>query len=167
MQGGENVTDFEQVYEQYYKAVYLYALGISGSESLAEDITADTFFKALKNIDKFRGSCDIRVWLCQISKNTFYNHCKKQNRMTGEEVPETVSSGISIEDSLSDEESAMRIHGYLHSMEEPYKEVFSLRVFGELSFRQIGGIFNKSESWARVTYHRARLRLIDKMEAGK
>lgn len=87
--------------------------------------------------------------------------------MTGEEVPETVSSGISIEDSLSDDESAMRIHGYLHSMEEPYKEVFSLRVFGELSFRQIGGIFNKSESWARVTYHRARLRLIDKMEAGK
>ena len=59
---------------------------------------------------------------------------------------------------------AFRIHEYLHNMEEPYKEVFQLRVFGELSFADIGKIFHKTESWARVTYHRARLKLQEKMQ---
>ncbi|MGN0621691.1 MAG: RNA polymerase sigma factor [Porcipelethomonas sp.] len=158
------MTDFEEVYRRYYKAVYLYILGISGDESIAGDITADTFFKALKGIEKFNGKCDIRVWLCQIAKNTFYNRCKKQKKLTGEDVPETVSDGFVLEEQLEDDENAMKIHELLHTMDEPYKEVFTLRVFGELSFRQIGAIFGKSESWARVTYHRARLKLIDKME---
>ena len=162
------MSDFEEVYRLYYKAVYLYVLGVSGNEAIAEDITADTFLKAMKSSDKFRGTCDIRVWLCQIAKNTFYNYCKKHNKViNNDEIFEAVPDDFHIEEEFTDEESAMKIHMLLHNMEEPYKEVFTLRVFGELSFKKIGEIFGKTESWARVTYYRSKLKLIDKMEGIK
>jgi RNA polymerase sigma-70 factor (ECF subfamily) len=69
-----------------------------------------------------------------------------------------------MEDALAEEDSAYQLHVLLHELEEPYKEVFQLRVFGELSFRKIGQLFGKTENWARVTYHRARIKLQERME---
>ena len=81
-------------------------------------------------------------------------------------MPEEIAdSGKSIEQMASDRDSSFRIHVALHAMEEPFREVFELRVFGELSFREIGTIFGKTENWARVTYHRARLKLQERMNA--
>ena len=119
-----------------------------------EEITQETFFKALKKADEFRGECDVRVWLCQIAKNTLYDQLKKQKKyLPNEEALEQTESesGGNFEEKLAQKSEAMEIHKVLHGIQEPYKEVFSLRTFGELSFREIGMIFGKSENWARVT----------------
>ena len=109
----------------------------------------------------------MRVWLCQIAKNTLYDHLKKQKkRLSGEERPETAEShgGEIFEEKLAQRSQAMEIHKVLHGLSEPYKEVFSLRTFGELNFREIGMLFGKSENWARVTYYRARVKIREELE---
>ena len=157
--------DVEALYNKYFHDIFLFLCSLSGDSSLAEELTQETFFKAMKAVDSFRGECDIRVWLCQIAKNLYFTHCKRQDRYTGEEIPETQEdTGVSLEDGLFDKEQAMMIHRILHNMKEPQKEVFSRRVFGELSFRQIGELFGKTESWARVNYHRAKLEIIDELQ---
>ena len=144
------------MYELYFKDVYKYVLALCRDEHMAEEVTQETFFKALKSIDSFRGQCKLYVWLCQIAKNTYFSMAAK-NRKREEMLPG--ESEDALEKALMTKESAFEIHKLLHELEEPYKEVFSLRVFGELSFRQIGQLFGKTESWARVTYHRARLKI--------
>ena len=154
------MTEFQEVYDLYFKDVYKYALSLSRDPQVAEEITQETFFKALKNIDFFRGQCRLYVWLCQIAKNTYITWAKKQSRAS----PVEVAVEESLEDHLLTKESAFEIHKALYRLSEPYKEVFSLRVFGELSFSQIGELFGKTESWARVTYHRARLKIKEEMQ---
>ena len=154
------MTDFSKVYDQYFRDVYKYALALSKNASMAEEITQETFFKALKSIDKFDGRCKLYVWLCQIAKNTYISHCRKQNRASLEAEG---AREVTLEEHLLTKESAFEIHKVLHRLPEPYKEVFSLRVFGELPFSQIGELFGKTESWARVTYHRARLKIKEEL----
>lgn len=155
--------NFQEVYERYFKDVFLYVKGLSGDASIAEEVTAETFFKALRSLNQYRGDCDVRVWLCQIAKNTYFTCCKKRKRLAP--IPETAAAeDFRLDERLADREDAFAIHQFLHAMEEPYKEVFSLRVFGELPYAQIAAIFGKSESWARVTYHRAKCRIVDFME---
>ena len=146
--------DFEEIYKRHFKAVYLYILRLSGDEHLAEDITAETFFKALKAIDRFRGDCDVRVWLCQIAKNCYISHCRKASRQS--DFWELASFAPAADEELFDRERAGEIRSKLHSLPETYKEDFMWRVFAQLSFKQIGQIFGKSDNWACVTYHRAR-----------
>lgn len=154
------MTDFQEVYDLYFKDVYKYALSLSRDPHVAEEITQETFFKALKSIDSFRGQCRLYVWLCQIAKNTYFTYMGKQGK---EEAAQEVTSGDSMEEKLLIKETAFEIHKLLHNLPEPYKEVFSLRVFGELSFSQIGELFGKTESWARVTYYRARLKIKEEL----
>ncbi|WP_313155274.1 RNA polymerase sigma factor [Lacrimispora sp.] len=158
------MTDFNEIYSLYFKDVYKYVLSISRDEMIAEEITQETFFKALKNIDKFDGKCKLYVWLCQIAKNTFFTY--KKNEKCHENLTETedILVDSTIEQSLLSKESVFKIHKELHSLGEPYKEVFMLRVFGDLSFSQIGCLFEKTESWARVTYHRAKMKLKERIE---
>lgn len=159
------MTEFEEVYNQYFKDIYLYVKALSGSDSIAEEITSDTFFKAMNAIEHFRGECNIRVWLCQIAKNSYYSYLKKQKKYIPiDELQEVSDKKQSVEEILVDKEETARIHRILHKLEEPYKEVFNLRVFGELSFDQIATIFGKSENWACVTYHRARKKMKERME---
>lgn len=128
---------------------------------MAEELTQQTFFKALKSIDKFEGKCKLYVWLCQIAKNSYLAYLNKHKRLihTDEIAEESTEREESFEAKLLISESSLEIHKVLHNLEEPYKEVFSLRIFGELSFIQIGEIFGKSESWARVTFFRAKLKI--------
>lgn len=152
------MKEFEDVYSQYYNTVFQYVLSLSKDELLAEEITQKAFFKALKSIDSFRGDCKLSVWLCQIAKNTFCTAIKRMNRQS-DYLTESASPDESIEQIICDEDTAFEIHKLLHSLDEPYKEVFWMRTFGELSFRDIGAIFCKTESWARVTYHRAKMKI--------
>lgn len=163
MKGGENVTEFEEIYSKYFKDVYRYVLCLSKNERVSEDITQETFFKALKNIDGFKGNCKMSVWLCQIAKNTYFSYLKnEQNNF--ESIDDLVDIfDTSFEQILVGKESAFEIHKLLHDLEEPYKEVFTLRFFGDLSFLKIAELFGKTESWARVTYHRARIKLKEKL----
>ena len=161
------MTDFEQIYNTYFNDVYLYILRLSGNEHIAEEITSDTFFKAMKSIDSFRGDCEVRVWLCQIAKNCYYSHMKKSNRtehVDEAEMHDLPDLSPSVADEYARRDEVERIQKVLHEVGEPYKEVFMWRVYADLSFKQIADIFGKTENWACVTYHRARKKILERME---
>ena len=150
------MPDFEAVYRAYFSDVYRYALALSRDEQTAEEVTQAAFFKALTAIDGFRGECQLRVWLCQIARNQYLSLCRVRKHFAS---PAAEAGDEGIEEGFADREAAARLHRLLHALPEPYKEVFSLRTFGELSFGRIGELFGKSENWARVTYFRARQKL--------
>lgn len=153
------------VFREYFKDVFLYVRSLSAEEGLAEEITQETFVKALKAIDAFDGKKDIRAWLFAIARNTYYSYLRQQKKLA--DYPPDYTKQFEQTDftmRFVDEERAFLVHQFLHSMKEPYKEVFNLRVFGELSFEKIGKIFGKSAGWARVTYYRAKKQMVDYME---
>ena len=170
MKGGSSVMEFEKIYTIYFNDVFRYIRRLSNNEHIAEEITADTFFKAMRSIDSFRGDCDIRVWLCQIAKNSYLSYLKKSGQIDNSEditllnIPD---SNETIEEQIIKKEEIEQIQKILHDIPEPYKEVFMWRIFAELSFKQIGQIFNKSENWACVTYHRARNKIKERMEVNQ
>ena len=157
--------EFEKIYRTYFNDVFLYIRRLSNDEYIAEEITSETFFKAMRAIDTFHSETDIRVWLCQIAKNCYFSRLKKQQRVVDIDSFELTDDKDSIEDQILNQSDVMRIHLLLHTLTEPYKEVFMLRVFGELSFKQIAEIFQKTDNWACVTYHRARNKILEQMEA--
>ena len=157
--------DIEKLYQEYFSVVYKYILSLSRDSLTAEEITQETFFKAMKKIGSFRGDCSIRVWLCQIAKNLYYDQLKKQSRF--EELPEEYGeSTASPENDMIRATDRKMINKILHSLKEPYKEVFTLRTYGELSFSEIAELFQKTTSWARVTYHRAGIMIKEEMNNG-
>ncbi len=159
------MSNFEEIYKEYFHLVHSYILSISNDPDIADDITQDTFYKAMKSLKSFRGESDIRTWLCKIAKNSYLTYCRRSNKfVSADKIPEQTESSSVIEEKLIDKESADRIYYLLHNMPEPYKEVFSLRVFGELPFKIIGKLFNKTENWACVTYYRAKSLIQKEME---
>ena len=165
------MDEIDIIYAQHFQSVYKYALSLCRNETTAEDVASETFLKAIGAIDKFKGDCSVKVWLCQIAKNTYFSMLKKTRGeafLDGEvwdgEVSDGAGAGIESEvsdftEKLLDRASALEIHRCLRGLEEPYKEVFSLRTFGELSFAEIAELFGKTETWARVTYHRSKLKI--------
>ena len=149
--------------QQYYEDVFRFLRGLSRDELLAEELTQETFARALASADSYRGQAQMRVWLCAIARNLYISHLRQAQRCVpvGEELPDEAAQ---LETLIADKEAAMQIHKLLHILEEPYKEVFMLRVFGELGFREIGEIFGKTAHWSCVTYHRAKARLIERMK---
>ncbi len=158
------MTEFEQIYRAYFNDVFLYIRRLSGDDQLAEEITSETFFKAMQAIKTFRGDCDIRVWLCQIAKNCYYSYIKKASRTDSIDEADLPRQDDALEDRLARQDEASRIREILHQVREPYKEVFMWRVYAQLSFRQIGQMFGKSENWACVTYYRARKMIKNRLE---
>lgn len=158
--------ELDEIYESYFNDVFLYVRRLSkGDEQLAEEITSEVFFKAVRGIDRFRGDCNVRVWLCQIAKNSYYSYCRGNVRFHSMDELENIAvDAPSIEDIFIQRETSDKIRSLLHALNEPYKEVFMWRVFGELSFRKIGAIFSKTENWACVTFHRARGMILKEME---
>lgn len=154
-------VDFEKLYNTYFMEVYSYVMTLVKNAHLAEEITQEVFFKALKAKNPYDGRSSELTWLCAIAKNTCMDEFRKQSRFR--KYDEEVLSDNSMEKMLEDENATLQIHQILHHMEEPYKEVFQLRIFGELSFQKIGQIFGKSENWARVTYHRAKLKIQERI----
>ena len=153
----------EQLYETCYMRVFSYAMTLAADRAEAEEITQETFFRAFRRSAGFRGDADEVTWLCAIAKNIFIDEKRRQKRGAAE-VADAPDPSKSVERIAEDRDSSFRIHMALHGLQEPYREVFELRVFGELSFREIGTIFSKTENWARVTYHRARIKLQERME---
>ena len=156
--------DYEKLYISYYMQVYSYAITLTKNPDQAEEITQHTFVKAISSKSKYTGKSSELTWLCSIAKNLYYDEIRRNQKLTGIEDVNPMSSGDDLEKTITDADTAFRIHLVLHDLDEPYKEVFQLRVFGELSFAQIASIFKKTESWARVTYHRARLKIKERMD---
>ena len=167
----------DEIYRKYFIIVYRYIRAISRDEALSEEITQETFFKAMKHLKEFRGECSMQSWLCQIAKRLWLDHLKKENKRSSSvnilNADDASASWDSLqgstkennpEQALLKHSTALRVHTILHKLKEPYKEVFNLRTFGELSFKDIGGIFGKSENWARVNYFRARNKIREELE---
>jgi len=154
------VPDFEAIYLEHFQCVYKYVMSLCQNKAIAEDITQESFYKAMENIDKFDGDGQLSTWLCQIAKNTYFSYYRKHKRI----VPEDDGSRsplifLDFESDIVDDETSRQLHLLLHDLSEPYKEVFMLRVFGELPFLQIGTLFGKTDSWARLVYYRAKSEL--------
>ncbi len=155
----------EELYRENYNYVYGYLLTLTKNHNLAEELTADTFFKAIEHIHQYNGIHKISSWLCQIAKHEYFRYYKNHKRICdlsdNDDIPFTDKK---LEDIFIDKALTLQIHKLLHDLKEPYKEVFNLRVFAELSFSDIGSILNQSENWARVTFYRAKLKLLQQME---
>ena len=154
----------EKLYEAFYMKVFSYVCTLTLDHEDAVEITQETFFRAITTSKEFRGESDSYTWLCAIAKNLFIDETRRRSRMEDVPLEEQVDTGKDFEKSLMNADTSIRIHRILHELEEPYKEVFQLRVFGELSFKEIGSIFQKTETWARVTYHRAKLMIKERMD---
>ncbi|MFM9413898.1 RNA polymerase sigma factor [Peptococcus simiae] len=158
-------SNYEEVYAKYFPKVYLYIFTICHDEHIAEEVTQEAFFKALKNISSFKGECKLQTWLCQIAKNTLYDFYKKENRQVSiENYSNELISDIDLIIAFEQNNQIIKVHECLHHLEEPYKEVFTLRIFAELSFKQIGELFNKTDGWARVVFYRAKKKLLEELK---
>jgi len=153
--------DFEKLYNTYYMKVYSFVMALSKDQDTAEEVTQKAFFKAMTTEKRHRGDSSEFTWLCAIAKNLLIDE-SRANKRSGE-LDKAAASDTNIENEVVDKDSAFHIHKALQDLEEPHKEVFELRVFGELSFRNIGLNFKKTENWARVTYHRARLKIQERV----
>ena len=160
--------DFDTIYQQYGKTVYGFLLSISHDEVLSEELTQETMFRAIMNIKSFRGESKMSVWLCQIAKNLYFEWLKKSKRTIPiDENILQIQSNKDIIDEIADRDTADRILTCLHSLEEPYKEVFILHALGDIPLTRISLLFGKSESWARVTYYRAKAMITSKLKEGE
>ena len=151
-----NEKEFAAVYRDCFDMVYRYALALTRDVHAAEELTQETFFKAMQALDGFRGDCSLRTWLCGIAKNAFLSQQRRRRPQPLDGLPERPDEADGPEALALRREDRSRILHALHALPEPYKEIFSLRVFGQLSFKEIAELFGKSESWACVVYHRAR-----------
>lgn len=155
--------DFDEIYKLYVTDVYRFLYCLSQSKDIAEELTSETFYKAVKNIDSYKGKCKMSVWLISIGKNLYYDYIKKKENQNISIEDKDYFAKSNIEENLEDKEKKMHIHKILHTIEEPFKEVFSLRIFSELSFKEIGELFDKSDGWARIIFYRAKEKIVRKL----
>lgn len=155
---------FDVIFTTYSPIVFRYLRSLSGDVAVAEELTAETFYRAYTHFDSFRGDSKLETWLCAIAKNAYLKDCRRRARTVGADALETLPAEPDFVERFLDREQARQIYRHVHELSAQYKEVFLLRTLGELSFRDIAAIFCKSESWARVTYFRAKNKVIERME---
>ena len=153
------MEDMQKVYQQHAQTVYKFLLAQCHDPDLAEELTQETFYQAVRSVNRFDGSCKVSVWLCQIAKHLWYQHLRKRTREVPmpDEPPET--PGPSAEDGVLEQEGRLTLLRQVHRLPERQREVVYLRAFGGLSFREIGDVMGKSENWARVTFYRSKEKL--------
>lgn len=144
----------DEVYCRYAQTVYRYLLSLTRDADTAEELTQETFYQAVRCIGRFDGKSSISTWLCSIARHLYYDYLRKQKPTVP--VTDTIPSPEDFTDRIENRDQAMHAHRVLHTLEEPFREVFTLRTFCDLSHSQIAELFGKSESWSRVTYFRAR-----------
>lgn len=157
--------DFDEAFAEYREMIHAFLLRLCRNGDLAEELTQETFYQALRHWKQFRGESSAATWLCAIAKRQYLSCLRKGQTVPLEEAPE--QSVPDFAEALADSDRAMTAQRALHCLPEPYREVFTLRTFAELNHKQIASLFGKGESWARVTYYRARQMLADKMKEGE
>lgn len=155
--------EFEKLYETYYMRVYSYVMTLAKKQHIAEEITQEAFYRAFTAKSAFRGESNALTWLCAIARNLYFDEMRRQSKKVEAEQDINAADGADVQREAEDHDASYRIHSALNELEEPYRRVFELRIFGELSFREIGSICERTENWARVTYHRAKLKLQERV----
>lgn len=153
-------VDMQTIYDEHAKPVYRYLLGLCSNEHDAEELTAETFYRAFKSIDRYNGECRLQTWLFQIAKHVWYQELEKRKRKTVSiELAKPVAEPSSLEDSVALREQKLELYRRMQKLDEATREVIYLRLSGELSFSEIGEILGKNENWARVTFYRGKERM--------
>lgn len=148
------MEDMSRLYQQHAQTVYKFLLAQCRDAHLAEELTQETFYQAIRSVDRFNGSCKVSVWLCQIAKHLWYQHLRKHRREAAEGPPETVLP--SAEEETLAQEGQLELLRKIHALSPDAREVVYLRSFGGLSFREIGAVCGRTETWARVTFYRSK-----------
>ncbi len=148
------IQSMDEIYRQYAQTVYRYLLGLTRDADLAEELTQETFYQAIRTSDRFDGSCKVSTWLCAIARNVLQTH--RRRHPAQEDVDEQILPTASAEEETLDRQSHLALLQQIHSLPEPGREVLYLRLFGGLSFREIGSVLGRTENWARVTFYRAK-----------
>lgn len=158
------MKQIEKLYLDYANTVYKYLLCLTKNKDIAEDLTQETFYQASKTIKNFKGECKVSVWLCQIAKHLWYKHLdksKKSDFKSYDEISFEVAYNYDLESDLLKSENKIELFKKIHLLDSQSKELIYLRLSGELSFKEIGDIFNKTENWARVSFYRAKKKLLE------
>jgi len=154
--------DMERIYKDHARSVFRYLLNLSHDSDLAEELTQETFYRAVYSIKSYNGSCKMSVWLCQIAKHIWYQELEKRRKNRAGELDENILSGDpSPEDSLVMHDDKLSLYKAINLLQEPMKDVVYLRLSGEFSFAEIGKILGRSENWARTTFYRAKQRIME------
>lgn len=152
------MQNIEEIYKEYFKTVNKYLFCLTHNNDISEELTQETFYRAVKKINTYKGECKISVWLCQIAKNLWYDKCRRDRRLVHIEENElfNIQTLNNIEDEIILKEEKSLLNEKIQKLDERTREVIYLRIVGELTFKEIGVIMNKTENWARVTFYRGK-----------
>lgn len=154
------MQNIEEIYKEYFETVYKYLFCLTHNGDISEELTQETFYKAVRKIDTYKGECKISVWLCQIAKNLWYDYCRKNKKVINLET--SIFNEVNIdetEEKVIANDEKIYLYKKMQNLDEKTREVMYLRITGELSFKEIGVILNKTENWARVTFYRGKTKL--------
>lgn len=154
------MENIEEVYKKYANLIKKYIFLITRDMDLSEEIMQETFLVAINQINKFRGDCEVSVWLCSIAKKILYKKTKKTNSSNIISIDELeIADNKKIEEEYIQNDTKLKIYEALQKLDANTREVMYLRLTGDLTFKEIGRILNKSENWARVTFFRGKQKL--------
>lgn len=162
-----HTDSMDQMYRKHSQMIYAFLLSKCGDGLLAEELTQETFYQAVKSLDRFKGQSSASTWLCGIASNVWLAHLRKQKRSGEIFSSDENGSGFlsasaeSPEDNFIRKSDNLALMQALHRIKEPMREVLYLRLMGDLPFREIGQIMGQSENWARVTFYRGKTKLIE------
>ena len=158
-------SKIDEIYRKHATMIYKYLWGLAQDTQLAEELTQETFFQAIKGIDKFRGDCKVSTWLCQIAKNLWYKELERRNKHKTVELNDSILSNENVEYYCLNHMEKIEIFRLMHKLlDEATREVMYLRLGGDLHFSEIADILGKTENWARVTYYRGKQKILKGMK---
>ena len=162
------MQNMDEIYEECFETVYKYLFCLTHNSDISEELTQETFYRAVKKIDTYNGKCKISVWLCQIAKHLWYNQCRKNKRIVDTDETFDIEDPQNLEEQFIAGEEKVLLYKKMQNLDEKTREVMYLRITGELSFKEIGEILGKTENWVRVTFYRGKSKLkeVDENEKG-
>ena len=162
------MQNMDEIYEECFETVYKYLFCLTHNSDISEELTQETFYRAVKKIDTYNGKCKISVWLCQIAKHLWYKQCRKNKRIVNTDETFDIEDPQNLEEQFIAGEEKVSLYKKMQNLDEKTREVMYLRITGELSFKEIGEILGKTENWARVTFYRGKSKLkeVDGNEKG-
>lgn len=159
------MESFQKVYEEYAKPVYRFLLSLTCNQDLAEELLSETFYQAFRHIDQFEGRCNLYTWLCQIGKNAWLKECRRNKRYSNVQLEnlKMSDSSPSMEEQCITNEMYGKVIKQIEKLDDTYRDVFILHAIGEVKLKEIARMFGKTESWARVTYFRAKQQIVQEV----
>ena len=151
------MQSMEEIYQQYAQTIFKYLMTLTHDVYIAEELTQETFYQAIRSIGRFDQSCKLTTWLCAGARNQFLAYQRKHPDMEDIDTLEQMDSSTpSAEQDVFERFDRIEIMKKLHDCPEPYREIIYMRLFGNLSFREISDVFGKTENWARVSFYRGK-----------